>query len=89
MSLSKKTLRDLLETGEIQAGTDIFMKSAKGQRIRAIITDSGKIQLESGELFNSPSSAARYLRQGTSANGWKTWRFESDSRPIGVLRFSN
>lgn len=87
MSLSKTTLKDLLVVGNIKPDTKIFMRSSEGKIIKAIITSSGKIQLESGELFKSPSSAARFLRRGISVNGWKTWRLESTSLPIGELRF--
>lgn len=86
MSNSRETLQDLIKLGVLEPGTEIEMLSIRGTSVQAIITTNGKIQLSSGEVFQSPSAAARFLRNGISANGWKTWRLCSNAMQIGTLR---
>ena len=85
----RETLKRLIDSGVILAGTEIQMKDSSGDIIEAVILQTGKIRFHSGEIFSSPSSAARFLRKGVSANGWRTWRFKANSQQIGDYRLIN
>jgi hypothetical protein len=50
----------------------------KGKKYRAWINRSGTIRLKhTGELFDSPSSAAKAIRKQES-NGWYWWEFRNN-----------
>jgi len=86
MTKKRETLNDLINLGLINPGTEIEMISLSGNPVKATIMPNGDIRLPTGERFKSPSSAARFLRNGVSTNGWKTWRLTSNALQIGTLR---
>ena len=83
---TKYSLLDLLKLNVLTVDVEINMKSSSGQVVAATITHEGKIKLVSGEEFPSPSAAARFLRNGISSNGWRTWSLAETGRPLGSLR---
>ena len=86
MSISRTTLKDLMKSGAIHENDLIVMNISRGKKIKAVITANSKIKLESGELFDTPSAAARFVRNGVSTNGWATWRLEASGTQLGKLR---
>ncbi len=86
MSISRTTLKDLIKSGAIKVDDAIMMNISRGKVIKATITSNAKIQLESGEMFDTPSAAARFVRNGVSTNGWATWRLQSNGTQLGKLR---
>jgi hypothetical protein len=84
-----KSLLDLVSGGLIEPGTKIFMKK-KGETFNAEVTEEGKIKNQDGEIFKSPSGAARANNSGKPIDGWLAWRLESDSSiTLDSLRSKN
>jgi hypothetical protein len=77
-----------MKAGALEPDTKIRMSRVNGDIIEATITDQGQLKLSTGELFNTPSSAARFVRNGISANGWRTWRIVANGRPLGSARIT-
>ncbi|MDY2777017.1 MAG: DUF262 domain-containing protein [Collinsella sp.] len=79
------TLKDLVAEHYIPIGAKLFHDSGKGID-HAVILEGAKVQIENGEIFNSPSMAAirsNALRTGTkrSRNGWSYWRIDEEGHP--------
>jgi hypothetical protein len=72
-------LMDLIENGKLKPGTKIIMKK-KGVIYNATITSDGKIKLENGGIFNSPSGAARFLNKGKPIDGWISWKLADEKK---------
>lgn len=89
MTKKRETLNDLINLGLVNPGSEIEMMSSGGKPVQATIMQNGDIKLPTGEIFKSPSSAARFLRNGVSSNGWRTWRLTSNAMQIGTLRSIN
>ncbi|MEY5046407.1 MAG: Restriction Enzyme Adenine Methylase Associated, partial [Bacteroidota bacterium] len=51
-----------MKAGALEPDTKIRMSRVNGDIIEATITDQGQLKLSTGELFNTPSSAARFVR---------------------------
>ena len=82
---SAKTKREvwlshLLEDGYIKVGQILYPKPGKYAGRNGIILEDGSIQLE-GQLFNTPSGAARYLRAKATA-GWHFWLVNPESKQM-------
>jgi hypothetical protein len=82
---SAKTKREvwlshLLEDGYIKVGQVLYPKPGKYAGRNGIILEDGSIQLE-GQLFNTPSGAARYLRAKATA-GWHFWLVNPESKQM-------
>lgn len=61
----------------IADGTEVSYRGA-----RAVVR-SGQMRLDTGEVFDSPSSAGGHV-SGTSVNGWKEWK-SGDGRSLAEL----
>lgn len=91
-ALTKVTLKDLFDEGFLKEG-DALRMTVFGNTVESSVTSEGKIRLENGEEFVSPSPAA--LRavhleggSGISRNGWACWTFPIDGewRTINNLK---
>jgi hypothetical protein len=82
---SAVTLAQLLESGLLQAGQELRLRGTGG--IGAVITQTGGVEY-AGREYQSPSSAAKAARAGTSTNGWLAWQVEVDGRwlTLGDIR---
>lgn len=78
-------LAELLFKGIIKPNTKIFMKK-KGQIFNAEIMPDGKIKNHKGEIFKTPSGAAKANNEGKSIDGWTAWRLESNNQTLDSLR---
>lgn len=78
-------IADLLGAGHLSAGQPLYSRPGKyGGRIGRILSD-GRIEV-GGQVFESPSKAASFVRQ-KNANGWRFWRLESSGRrPLVEVR---
>ena len=80
--------KDVFNAGLVKAGTKLVPSSSSYQQT-AIVTADGALQLENGEVFASPSRAARRcaaLGGGSgSRNGWYFWLLP-DGRALDELR---
>lgn len=70
--------RNNSDVQQIPVGLKIFLPY-KGEVYTAVVTENHRIRLESGEEYNSPSTAAKKLKeslgsQSPNTNGWTAWR---------------
>ncbi len=68
-----------LDKQELAPGTRLVGTYKKAQRVCEVVeTSEGakRYRLEDGTLFKSPSSAAKAVMGGISANGWRFWSLE-------------
>jgi hypothetical protein len=72
---SAVSLTQLLEAGLVREDQELRLRGQKG--VTATITATGSIKYR-GELYPSPSTAARAAKGGTSTNGWTAWQVEDD-----------
>ena len=78
-------LSDFISQGLIKPDEKIFMKK-KGQIFNAEIMPDGKIKNHKGEIFKTPSGAAKANNEGKSIDGWTAWRLESNNQTLDTLR---
>ena len=68
-----------LEQRELAPGTKLvgtYKKTAYVCEVVATPEGETRYRLEDGKLFKSPSSAAKAVMNGISANGWRFWSLE-------------
>jgi len=68
-----------LEQRELAAGTKLVGTYKKTAYVCEVVTTpegETRYRLEDGKLFKSPSSAAKAVMGGISANGWRFWSLE-------------
>jgi hypothetical protein len=66
------TVAQLLEHGLLRAGTRL-VGEYKGEQFAAELTGTGRIRIDTGEEFESPSPAAMAVLERASWNGWTFW----------------
>ena len=97
-ALSEKPKRSLEENVRAESFNDLFLRGAvvAGDRlvhtgmngnVTAEVQENGKIQLQNGEMFNSPSMAAIRANAllggaGRARNGWKYWNVQRGDKLI-------
>jgi hypothetical protein len=77
------TLADLVESGLIVPGAGLH-QTYHGARYEVTIRPDGRLECE-GEVYDSPSQAARLMTGQKAVNGWTFWLTDSGS-PVGELR---
>lgn len=65
---------DLIEAGVLRAGERIEYRRARESKVfGATLTTDGRVQLETGEIFDSLSRAACELAKVAALPGWQVW----------------
>ncbi|MCW6008412.1 hypothetical protein K1W54_28295 [Micromonospora sp. CPCC 205371] len=77
-------LMTLLRAGLLRPGEGLEWRR-RGSVYRAVVTKEGRLLLEDGQIFDTPSGAARFLA-GYEVNGWRTWARAGDGLRLAVLR---
>lgn len=68
------TIADLLEAGLLAAGDKLtYSRPRSGETYRATVTASGKLALDDGQEFPSPSGAAMAAAGTGAVDGWEVW----------------
>ncbi|GAA1528615.1 hypothetical protein GCM10009827_052290 [Dactylosporangium maewongense] len=81
------TVRDLVDNGLVDPGAALrFERRRIGQTYVARVTESGRIQLEDGQEFRSPSRAAMVAAGMRAVDGWRAWIVEGNGRMLDGLR---
>lgn len=65
---------DLLEAGMTAAGEPLVWRRRAGVADHATVTYEGKIRLEDGRLFDTPSTAAMAAADANAVPGWEVGR---------------
>ena len=80
------TFHELVKSGAIAIGTELFWKRrGLGETHTAIVVE-GAIRTVDGKLHKSPSGAARYLNNGKPVDGWKVWKIKESGLLIDDFR---
>jgi hypothetical protein len=77
--VNRQTLKDLLELGRIQAGTELIGKY-KGAQFETFVTSEGELETREGKRFKTPSGAAKAFNGGKSVDGWHFWKLKIDPK---------
>ncbi len=69
-----------IENRDLAVGTKLVGRHRKTEHICEVVqTEDGvRYQLADGRTFKSPSSAAKAVMGGVSANGWRFWSLAGD-----------
>ncbi|GAA1817413.1 hypothetical protein GCM10009835_41780 [Planosporangium flavigriseum] len=80
-------VRDLIEAGLLSAEASLrFDRPRVGVTHRALVTETGRVRLEDGQEFRSPSRAAAVAAGMRAVDGWHAWVVQSTGRPLDALR---
>lgn len=78
------TIAQVLKAGLLVAGeTLVWERPRKGERWVATVTSEGRLRMEDGEEYSTPTAAARAVG-GTSA-GLNVWKRTSDGRKLSEI----
>lgn len=78
------TIAQVLESGLLVAGeTLVWERPRKGERWVATVTANGKLRLEDGNEYSSPTAAARAA--GGNSAGLSVWKRTSDGRKLSEI----
>src|SRR5438046_1398625 len=81
------TVRDLVEAKLVAADAELVFRRARVRAVhRATITEAGRIRLEDGQEYSSPSRAAMVAAGMRAVDGWLCWIVVANSRPLDALR---
>jgi hypothetical protein len=77
-------LLPLIEAGVLQPGETLEWRRRSSTH-NAVVLRDGRLQLEDGSVFASPSAAGRAL-SGYEVNGWRCWGRSRDRVRLSSLR---
>lgn len=78
---------DLVRFGFLADGDELsFVRPRYGERYRAHVTGDGRIRLEDGQEFASPSTAAQAAAGGGSIDGWVVWTLVRSDELLDTVR---
>jgi CBS domain-containing protein len=81
------TLEDLISAGLLKAGERVrFSRPRMGQSFTAEVTEPGRLRLDDGLEYRSPSRAAMVAANMRAVDGWHAWSLESTGASLDVLR---
>jgi hypothetical protein len=75
---SKIGLDDLIKSGVLTAGT-VLVWPRRTMTHSAKLLATGHIRLATGDVFDTPSGAAKHLNDGRPVDGWLAWRVTDES----------
>ena len=78
------TIVDLFEAGLLAVGDQLTFRRS-GETHHAIVVASGKLRLDDGQEFPTPSRAAKAAAGSLAEDGWRTWMV-SPGRSLDSLR---
>ncbi|MEV0453921.1 CBS domain-containing protein [Catellatospora methionotrophica] len=80
-------LADLIEASLLKPGQELFYQQRVGMEpFRSVLTERGRLRLDDGREFSSPSAAATALAEVTAVAGWSAWRVGRDGPYLYRLR---
>ncbi|MFI5497341.1 CBS domain-containing protein [Actinoplanes sp. NPDC051859] len=81
------TLSDLLEAGLLKAGERVrFSRPRVGETFTAEVIETGRLRLEDGGEYRSPSRAAMVAANMRAVAGWHAWVVEGTGVTLDGLR---
>jgi CBS domain-containing protein len=81
------TLEDLIEAGLLKIGERVrFSRPRMGVTYSAEVTEPGRLRLDDGLEYRSPSRAAMVAANMRAVDGWHVWVLESTGAALDSLR---
>lgn len=74
------TIGDLIENGKLSVGERLLTRRA-GVEATAIVDDDGTLEVD-GELFRTPTAAAKHVTGNDVEHGWRFWVVERDDNAV-------
>ena len=79
-------VRDLVDASLLEPGAVlVYDRPQAGETLKAIVTETGQLQLPDGREIRSPSGAIKELC-GKNVDGWHAWRTATDNQLLHSLR---
>src|SRR4051812_42367630 len=79
-------ISDLLDAGLLNPGTTlVFSRPRRGKSYTATVRENGRLELDDGRSFKSPSRAAG-VAAGGSIDGWHAWKLQETGEFLDTLR---
>src|ERR1022692_3273294 len=81
------TIGDLLAAGLLRPGERLrFDRFRLGKAHHATVTEDGRVRLDDGQIFTTPSRAAVVAAGVRAFDGWHAWTVEQSGRYLDSLR---
>src|SRR4051794_31470059 len=81
------TLEDLIEAGLLKIGERVrFSRPRMGVTYSAEVTEPGRLRLDDGLEYRSPSRAAMVAANMRAVDGWHVWVLDSTGAALDSLR---
>ncbi len=81
------TLTDLINAGLLKVGERVtFSRPRMGVSFTAEVSEAGRLRLDDGVEYRSPSKAAMVAADMRAVDGWHAWVVDSTDRTLDVLR---
>ena len=77
-------VKHLVDTGLLAPGTALTSRPGTWETATALVRPDGLLEVD-GNTFDSPSGAGRYVKGGSSTNGWRFWSLP-DGRTLRDVR---
>jgi len=77
------TIGDLVEAGKLAVGERLVPPPGRGGPAVATVAEDGTLELD-GEVFRTPSAAAKRATGKVAEHGWRFWRVEREGRQVEI-----
>lgn len=73
--MERRSVRRLLETGHLQVGQELVYKNSSSEKTMKVSIDTNGFLVDKmGNVYKTPTAAAKSINNNKSINGWKAWR---------------
>lgn len=79
-------LTDLVEAGLLKPGQELLYRQSARRTHRSVVTDRGRLRLDDGREFDTPSAAAAAAAEVTAVAGWIAWALAGGGPTLHDLR---
>jgi uncharacterized protein with ParB-like and HNH nuclease domain len=84
-STSYVSISDLMNADFLKSGDVLRSRRKSFENRYAVVLDNGSLEIDDGEIFDTLSGAASYLRNNNTA-GWHFWKLESNGLMLATIR---
>ncbi|GAA0908516.1 restriction system modified-DNA reader domain-containing protein [Virgisporangium aurantiacum] len=79
-------LTDLVEAGLLKPGQELLYRQSARRTHRSVVTNRGRLRLDDGREFDTPSAAAVAAAEVTAVAGWIAWSLAGGGPTLHDLR---
>jgi hypothetical protein len=80
------SLADLIAGGALEAGARLVPAKANAPDGSAVVLKDGRLELNDGTSYDSPTGAGWQHSQKTHRNGWTYWKVETSGETLRSVR---